>query len=488
MCVYQRYIRNLYTGKYFFAKCGKCPACLQEKASKRTSRIRNHYRSGQTALFITLTYANIFVPYVRRSDLMRFDFNVPVYRDASVRKLRFGKEYNFVKTIKRNTQVIANIDYDNIINFPTADNKVPEVMRLPHIKHGSKDKIGIIVYSDLQRFYKRLRVILQRKYGIFDSFSYFGCSEYGPSTCRPHFHVLLFVPSSQTQQFMSAVSEAWPFDSKSRKEQSIQIARNAASYVSSYVNSHSRLSRFYSSPSIKEKHSYSQNFGFGNRFFKFENVISSAEKSDFSYQKTILKNGVPTIVDFTIPKYVITKYFPIFQGYYSMPTAEVSQLLQCPTFYRCLGYLGKYFHSQRVDGFNFCTDGSNFDIAKQAHVLSVKLRNWLTAMSERGFNSYDASILHQSVHRQYKSYLYKKEFVDIENLSDFEQHYDNVSIIMRWPSIAPTLQHLDLKYNSPNEYPLNIDLTLKYESDFLHYDKTRKLNNKVMSDVMCMNV
>ena len=189
MCIYQRYIRNPYNGKYFFAKCGKCPACLQEKASKRTSRIRNHYRSGQTALFITLTYANIFVPYVRRSDLMRFDFNVPVYRDASTRKNRIGKQYKFIKTIKRQTKVIANIDYENSINFPTADNKVREVMRLPHIKHGPKDKIGVILYSDLQRFYKRLRVILQRKYQIFDSFSYFGCSEYGPSTCRPHFHI-----------------------------------------------------------------------------------------------------------------------------------------------------------------------------------------------------------------------------------------------------------------------------------------------------------
>ncbi len=488
MCIYQRYVRNIFTGKYFFAKCGKCPACLQEKASKRTSRIRNHSRNGQTAIFITLTYANIFVPYVRRSDLMRFDFSVPVYRDASTRKNRIGKEYKFLKTIKRETKVIAHIDYDNSINFPTEDNKVPEVLRLPHLKRGSKDKIGIILYSDLQRFYKRLRVILQRKYGIFDSFTYFGCSEYGPSTCRPHFHVLLFCPSAKTSLFMSAVSEAWPFDSKYRKEQSIQVARNAASYVSSYVNSHSRLSSFYSSPSIREKHSYSQNFGFANKFFSLENVVSSSEKSDFSYQKTILKNGVPTIVDCTIPKYVINKYFPIFQGYNCMPSSEVSQLLQCPTYFRAVEYLGKYFHTQRVDGFNLCSDKSNYDISHQAHVLSVKLRNWLNVMAQRGYNAYDASLLHMSVHRQYTSFLYKKEFEDIQNLDDFEQHYDNILIIKRWPDYAPTLKNINLKYNSPNEYPINIENTLKFEDDFQHYDKSRKLNNTVMSRVMNMNV
>lgn len=488
MCIYQRYVKNIYSGKSFLAKCGHCSACLQEKASKRTSRIRNHFKNGQTALFITLTYANIFVPYVRRSELMRFEFSVPVYRDATIRRNRFGKSYNFVKSIKRHTKVIANIEYDNSINFPTDDNEVPEVLRLPHLKNASKDKIGVILYSDLQRFYKRLRVILQRKYGITESFSYFGCSEYGPSTSRPHFHVLLFCPSSKTQSFMSAVSEAWPYDSIARKEQSIQVARNAASYVSSYVNSHTRLSSFYSSASIKEKHSYSQNFGFNNPFFSYENVVFSADKSDFSYKKTILKNGVPTIVDCTIPKYVVNKYFPIFQGYSCMPPSEVSQLLQCPTYYRCVEYLGKYFHTQRVDGFNLCTDGSNFDISFQAHVLSVKLRNWLTRMSERGIGAYDASILHQSVHRQYNSFLYKKEYQDIENLEDFEQHYDNIRILLRYPDIAPTLSCINLKYHSPNEYPNTIEYTLKFESDFQHYDKTRKLNNTVMSDVMSMNV
>ena len=85
MCLYQRYIKNPYTGKDVYVKCGHCNACLQEKAARRTSRIRNNVCSGQTALFVTLTYANMFVPYVRRSDLKSFEFSVPVYRDASIK-------------------------------------------------------------------------------------------------------------------------------------------------------------------------------------------------------------------------------------------------------------------------------------------------------------------------------------------------------------------------------------------------------------------
>lgn len=489
MCLYQRYIKNPYTGKDIYVKCGHCNACLQEKASKRTSRIRNNVSSEQTALFVTLTYANIFVPYVCRSELKSFEFSVPVYRDASIRRNRVGSDYTFFQKIKRKTTQIASIDYDNSINFIQDGENVPEVDRLPHLKRYSKDKIGVILYSDLQRFYKRLRVILQRKYQVTSSFSYFGCAEYGPTTKRPHFHVLIFVPTSESQLFYSAISEAWQFDNISRKRKGIQVARNASSYVSSYVNSNTRLSKFYTQNSIKQRHSYSQGFGMSNPYFSFENVVSASEKSDFSYNKTIMRNSIPSVISSTIPKYVIDKCFPRFLGYSSMPSDSLLQLLQCPTFNNCLSYIGSYYRTHfPFDGFHLSNDCSSQDIAHRAHVLSVRLLNWQKRMFERGYSATDASYLHLSVHRQYTSFLYKREYQDIENLDDFEQHYDNIRILLRYPEISPTLQGINLKYNSPNEYPINIEQTLSFERAFQHYDKSRKLNNAVMSDALRFNV
>lgn len=489
MCLYQRYIRNPYTGKDVYVTCGHCNACLQEKAARRTSRIRNNVSSGQTALFVTLTYTNMFVPYVRRSELKSFEFSVPVYRDASIRRNRVGSHYTFSQTIKRKTTQIANIDYDNSINFIQDGENVPEVDRLPHLKRYSKDKIGVILYSDLQRFYKRLRVILKRKYKVTSSFSYFGCAEYGPSTKRPHFHVLIFVPSSETQLFITSISEAWQFDSIARKRKGIQIARNAASYVSAYVNSNTRLSKFYTHNSIKQRHSYSQGFGLQNPFFSFENVVNSSEKSDFGYDKTIMRNSIPSVINCAIPKYVIDKYFPRFLGYSSMPTDSLLQLLQCPTFNCCLSYIGHYYRTNfPYAGFHMSDDGSSLDIAHRAHVLSVKLLNWKKRMFERGYDSISASYLHLSVHRQYTSYLYKREYEDIQNFDDFEQHYNNIRILLRYPEYAPTLEDIHIKYNSPNEYPINLVNTLSFERAFQHYDKTRKLNNVVMSDALHLNV
>lgn len=489
MCLYQRYIKNPYTGKDVYVKCGHCNACIQEKASRRTSRIRNNVSSDTTALFVTLTYANMFVPYVRRSDLKAFEFSVPVYRDATIRRNRVGSDYTFFQTINRKTSQIADIEYDNSINFIEEGSSVAEVDCLPHLKKYPKDKIGVILYSDLQRFYKRLRVILQRKYKTSSSFTYFGCAEYGPSTKRPHFHVLIFVPTFQTQLFITAISEAWQFDSIARKRKGIQIARNASSYVSSYVNSNTRLSKFYSQHSIRQRHSYSQNFGFANPCFSFEAVVSASEKSDFSYNKTLIRNSAPTVVNCSIPQYVINKYFPIFKGYSSMSDNSLLQLLQCPTYYNCLSYLGRYYRTNYpYDGFNLSCDCSALDIAHSAHALSVKLLNWLRKMFERGYDAISASYLHLSVHRQYTSYLYKREYQDIKNIGDFEEHYDNIRILLRFPDIAPTLVGLDLKYTSPNEYPTNVVNTLSFERAYKFYDKSRKLNNTLMSDALGFNV
>lgn len=140
------------------------------------------------------------------------------------------------------------------------------------------------------------------------------------------------------------------------------------------------------------------------------------------------------------------------------------------------------------DGYHLSNDGSSLDIANRAHVLSVKLLNWQRKMFERGYDAISASYLHLSVHRQYTSYLYKREYQDIENFNDFEEHYDNIRILLRYPEICPTLKGIDLKYHSPNEYPSNIESTLSFELAYQHYDKSRKLNNTVMSDALGLHV
>ncbi|MCL2182850.1 MAG: hypothetical protein FWB85_05200 [Chitinispirillia bacterium] len=51
-------------------------------------------------------------------------------------------------------------------------------------------KGGTLVKKDLQDFFKRLRINLQRD-GDNSKFKYYACGEYGPQTCRPHYHLII---------------------------------------------------------------------------------------------------------------------------------------------------------------------------------------------------------------------------------------------------------------------------------------------------------
>ena len=69
MCTHQRFVVNKYTKTSFLAKCGKCKACLQEKAYKRSYRIKCEQSPDKIALFVTLTYDRCSCPFVYQFDL-----------------------------------------------------------------------------------------------------------------------------------------------------------------------------------------------------------------------------------------------------------------------------------------------------------------------------------------------------------------------------------------------------------------------------------
>ena len=85
MCINKRWIINEYTRKRILVKCGKCEACMVEKAHHRAGRIKNNVYKDEVSLFCTLTYANECLPYVKVEDLNNKVTHLPVYRDSVVR-------------------------------------------------------------------------------------------------------------------------------------------------------------------------------------------------------------------------------------------------------------------------------------------------------------------------------------------------------------------------------------------------------------------
>lgn len=83
---------------------------------------------------------------------------------------------------------------------------------------------------DIQLFNKRLRIKFKRLYDI--KYRFFICGEYGPRTCRPHYHGLFFFNSKvSSNTFRRLCEDCW-------SNGFIQVEKadaNASNYVSKYV-------------------------------------------------------------------------------------------------------------------------------------------------------------------------------------------------------------------------------------------------------------
>ena len=127
-------------GKFYkvFAPCGKCEFCLSKKRSQWVFRLSEHFAHCDSAVFVTLTYQDSTVPYFVNSGTDRFP------------------HFTCLGTVGLESSLSPDI--------------IPGVYK-----------------RDVQLFLKKLR---KRLYPF--KFSYFCCSEYGPTTGRPHYHLILF--------------------------------------------------------------------------------------------------------------------------------------------------------------------------------------------------------------------------------------------------------------------------------------------------------
>lgn len=307
-------------------KCGKCEACQQEKAARRASRIRNNCSFGLVPLFITLTFTNDYVPYL-------------TYQELDSVSNFFGVHRSKVHRYYRDRSIVKDAPYS--IQDVYIEDDFKDTSGIRHLKHLS-DKFGVCLYEDVKKFFKRLRINYVREFDRRPIFSYYACTEYGGKSQRPHAHILLFVPISEEQAYRSIILKSWPYADSFRTARYIEVARNAASYVASYVNCGSSFPKLLKTRSFRQKHSYSKGFGTVLDCFSLASILDKVNKGTLSYRcKSVDQYGNERFLDLPIPQYVLNRYFPIFKGYSRLAPSEVSSVLLSPKLLRYS--LGKYF-------------------------------------------------------------------------------------------------------------------------------------------------
>lgn len=454
MCVNGKWIINKYTHKEVFVKCGHCPACLQEKAGVLASRIRQHTSLYGIPFFVTLTYDRISCPFIRLSDINSDEECLPVYRHYSVRR---DKETH--KDVRKKGDVVLT----DVFNFK---NEFSDLGSLRSLKHLSGE-VGVIFYKDVQNFLKRFRQNVKRLYGYDGKIQYFACSEYGETTSRPHFHLLMWFDRSKLSEksFKDCVITSWPFAHRSRTRRYIELARDCSSYVASYVNCSTCVSR-YLQDSFKPKRSHTLLFGIDCKKFTPDYILSLADKGDFSEDRIINVKG--DVSCFCVSNRVINRFFPLFKGYNRLSPLEAYNML---TDYRFIERYGRerldYIKDSHID---------NYENTRNIILRSFS-RTW--CLHHGDWHLFASCFI--KVRRAYSSFILKHDMFNSEKIKIplNEQFYNVRDYRINMHSgldLCPPMT------SDPNLFPHIIASTARQTEYFYKRVKKSKVTNSVMSN------
>lgn len=436
MCTNVRWIINKWTGSKILVSCGHCKACLQEKANKRATRLKNELNNDNIALFVTLTYDRFSCPYVKHDDVLNQLDPLPVYRDSVWRVDPVTHRYK--RKFKQHEIVTQeNVLYDYNVNW------------LPYLRKTHGNKIGVCIFKDVQDFNKRLRINLVRNFDYHGKFKVYNTFEYGEETFRPHIHLLIFIEPGHEATFRRAIVESWPFAFRRRTEQNIEIARDAASYVASYVNSGGKLPSFIAA-NFPPKHSFSQGLGIGRDAFQLDSLRKNVERGFMCYNLQTTRQGVPSFVTLPVPKYAINRHYPLFKGYSRLNDGEIFKLLSCVDderkIYDAMNAIEhnrnrvSYYHYERK--FSQRELPINWSI-EDMFKIGTRLHNaYLRYKDISGRSSVDFAIDFRNTWSCFKNTIYKIFALDDEPL---EYKYDNILSDLCTPArIARSNQLSDL--------------------------------------------
>lgn len=478
MCTNQREIKNLYTGHTLYVKCGKCPACLQEKAAHRVSRIRAQDSPNLTTLMVTLTYRRNDSPYVLRDDAYKFSRGeiktLSVYRDTVYRKVRQNAQYDIGYSMHKGLHKLCDVKFLKSTSF--SGNK-----DLAH----QHSKIGVAFYPDVQHFAARLRLNLKRNFNYEYPITLFSVSEYGSKSLRPHFHLLLWCRKGDKEILRSAVAQSWPFSDISNWPRAFEEAFRASSYCASYVNCSSDFPEFLKAY-FRPKHSYSKGFGCNYGEFQLPKILTRLRQGCLSFYRQVDKQGIPSIVELPFPKYVIHRYFPKFKGYSRLAPTSLSEHMQrFADLYR--GDFSQFLRlSKQLDNVFpvYYSELDKYRISVRLNNAFVRFRSECGMSDALTFSEY--CNLHQQIWTCYNSTVLRLHLCNPD--VPLEEKYDNLEVYRirceEFGSPPPLgFTHQMLSVTNPNEFKSVQFRTLQFSNSYHEHIKHRNVNNVVLSSV-----
>lgn len=285
-CLHPIKVFNKYTNDVIYAPCGHCYSCLKNKSNRDTALAMNIASNFKYCYFVWLSYEDQYLPYMELKAVDSLDDTRSNYFFSSInRSLRIpvsnGKDRIIEDSPFEFTHSMTSSEYQDII---VRSHGRYDFLRKCVVYPRFEDCDNRIPYcnvSDCQKFLKRLRFHSKAKYN--EEIRFYGVSEYGPRTYRPHWHLLLFFNSDElTSSIQQLVSESWSYGLTT-----CELSRGgSASYVASYVNSNVCLPSLYvQHKEIRARSLHSKGYG-NNHVFPAQASIHELDK-----MSSVLLNG-----------------------------------------------------------------------------------------------------------------------------------------------------------------------------------------------------
>lgn len=246
-CQNPRTVVNKYTHEPVLVSCGQCPSCVLRRSGIQTNLLTSYSSQFRFVYFVTLTYANCFLPTLQVEIVENCTddiSDVSCVPDINNLDARDSNRYLFgFRSVPRTASLrLKNSTVERVFKDPEVRFSYPMYPKdllaiLNKIKYPIPNRIPYVCNRDLDLFLKRLR-----SYYPDEKLRYYAVSEYGPTSFRPHWHLLLFSNSERfSKTVLENVSKAWSYG---RCDASLSRGF-AAPYVASYVNSFVALPDFY---------------------------------------------------------------------------------------------------------------------------------------------------------------------------------------------------------------------------------------------------
>lgn len=408
-CEHPKKYFNVHTQCFMYAPCGRCNACNNRKSNRYTFQCRLESKAHKYSRFITLTYANTFLPYYHVSSPRPYCYD---FVDPECGDVVFSLSY--YPDLRK-----GELSFDEILKKQNFFGKFPYL----NTEHQ-------------QLFVKRLRNHIKRKFHA--EIRVFVCGEYGPEHFRPHYHLNLwhdcpalegksghtlgefpewtwpksldYTPTAldELTWLDYFVRTCWPFGINST-----EIPRgDTSSYVSSYTNSGCPLPEVFRNKFLRPRVFHS--CFLGQPYLKRErNKVYETSPKDFVQRSYQIGN---VYREYRLWRSCYNVFYPRCKGYASKSSQE--RLFT----YRLYVYARQVYPTEKLTVvasnilshvlFYLCSDGKNQipDFYPDALLQLVRYFYHSLGITDSCFDLTDNESFHRYALRIYSELLLSRHF------------------------------------------------------------------------------